>query len=93
LIVNWGVWLAINASIFQDKVSLLEIIAAQGLIILSNFPQLKGTGSVQVIQNKYVDTNIPLAYFEGASQNNNTQSEGEQFYIFILLTLFFSLWV
>jgi len=38
LIVTWGVWLVRNASFFHEKSSLLEIIATQGLNILSHFP-------------------------------------------------------
>jgi hypothetical protein len=40
-IICWGIWLARNKEIFQDKPSLPELTAAKGLAILSHFPQEK----------------------------------------------------
>jgi hypothetical protein len=41
LIVCWGIWLARNFVIFKDNPTLPELIASQGLSILSHFPQEK----------------------------------------------------
>jgi hypothetical protein len=41
LIICWGIWLARNKAIFQDRPSLPDCIVAQGLSILSHFPQEK----------------------------------------------------
>jgi hypothetical protein len=55
LLIIWGAWLARNASIFQDRNSILDIIVAQGLSILSHFPQDKGTAPVRFVQQEHVD--------------------------------------
>lgn len=68
--------MARNASIFQDINSIPDINAAQGLSILSHFPQDKGTAPVRFIQQEQVDFSRPWAYFDGASQNNNAQCVG-----------------
>ena len=47
LIHIWGVWIAQNKAIFQDKTSSPEATAKQGLGILSYFPQTKDDPSVR----------------------------------------------
>jgi hypothetical protein len=41
LLISWGVWLARNSTIFQDKASVAELVAAKSLSILEHFPQEK----------------------------------------------------
>jgi hypothetical protein len=72
LILNWGFGLARNAMIFQDKSSLPELLVSQGLSILEHFPQEKGVRRGRVLQEVSVDSNRPWAFFDGASQENNT---------------------
>jgi ribonuclease HI len=38
-----------------------------------------GTWPIIIIQKELVDPSIPWAYFDGSSQNNNTQSRGGAF--------------
>jgi hypothetical protein len=59
LILNWGIWLAKNAMIFQDKPSLLELLVIHGLSILENYPQENGVRRGRVIQEVSVDPNRP----------------------------------
>jgi ribonuclease HI len=68
-IINWGIWLARNTTIFLDKASSPEKTAAQSLSILSHFPQTKKGPSIQPIQTETIDKSKPWAYFDGASQN------------------------
>jgi hypothetical protein len=68
--------LAHNKAIFQDFPSLPEIIVAQGLSILSHFPQEKDIPAIHIIQPELIDRSSPWAYFDGASQNENQQCGG-----------------
>jgi ribonuclease HI len=69
LLVSWGIWLARNSTIFKDKASIPEIIAAQGLSILSHFPQEKDIPAICINLPELIDSSNPWAYFDGASQN------------------------
>lgn len=71
LILSWGVWLARNASIFQENPSSPERVAIQGLGILSHFPQEKGSSPIWPVQEITVDFSS-----DGASQNNYQQCVG-----------------
>jgi hypothetical protein len=70
LIINWGVWLAQNSVIFNEKYSIPEHIVAQSLSILSHFPQGKDEPQVRNVVAETVDQTKPWAYFDGASQND-----------------------
>lgn len=76
LILSWGVWLARNASIFQENPSSPERVAIQGLGILSHFPQEKGSSPIWPVQEITVDFSYPWAFPDGASQNNYQQCVG-----------------
>jgi hypothetical protein len=67
LIMNWGIWLARNATIFRDKPSLPEILVIQGLRILEHFPQEKEDKGGKFFQYLTVDSNYRLDFFYGAS--------------------------
>jgi hypothetical protein len=53
LLISWGTWLAQNASIFNDRPSLLEIIVRQALSILSHFPQEKSCPTNQILYDGF----------------------------------------
>lgn len=49
LIIDWGIWIARNNSIFQGKHTCSEVIVVNSLGILSFYPQEKGVMSVRTI--------------------------------------------
>jgi hypothetical protein len=69
LIISWGVWLARNRAIFQEKATVAELVAAKSLSILEHFPQEKNAPSIRVSLPASIDHSIAWAYFDGASQN------------------------
>lgn len=71
LLINWGAWLARNASISNAHSSIPEHIVAEGLSILSHFPQGKDHNPVRPVVEELVDHSRPWAYFDGASQNDS----------------------
>jgi ribonuclease HI len=76
LIVCWGIWLARNSVIFKDKPTLPDLIASQGLSILSHFPQEKDIPAICVYQPESIDKSRPWDFFDGASQNDNQSCGG-----------------
>jgi hypothetical protein len=70
LLVIWGVWLARNSIIFNEKPMVLERTATHSLAILSSFPQESGTVKIRNIQEEEIDITRPWGFFDGASQNN-----------------------
>jgi len=68
-----------NASIFNDRSSILECIASHGLSILSNFPQGKDHNLVKPEVEELVDHSMPWAYFDEASQNDGLFCKGGVF--------------
>jgi hypothetical protein len=69
LLISWGIWLARNSTIFKEKATVPEIIAATSLSILAHFPQEKNKPAIRAIQPELIDSSLPWAYFDGASQN------------------------
>jgi hypothetical protein len=59
-----------------------NIIVAQGLSILSHFPQGKDHKPVRAIMEETVDSSRPWAYFDGASQNDSQISGGGLSFIY-----------
>jgi hypothetical protein len=47
-----------------------EVVVAQGMGILSHFPQSKDLGPPRFLWEVEVDHSKPWAYFDGASQQN-----------------------
>eukprot|EP00253_Pinus_taeda_P014042 PITA_14042 len=70
IIFFWGVWLARNNSIFQDKTTPTSVIASNCAAIYSAIPALE----VKSIPNRdkpfTIREGIPWAFYDGASQNN-----------------------
>lgn len=67
LIICWGIWLARNNSIFHDPLKATNLVATQGLSILS-FPQEKGALAIRIITEESINKQIPSGYFDGAAQ-------------------------
>ena len=58
LIHIWGVWIAQNKAILQDKTSSLEATTKQVLEILSFFPPTKDAPSVRAVIEEHIDPSM-----------------------------------
>eukprot|EP00253_Pinus_taeda_P033161 PITA_33161 len=70
LIISWGIWIARNRSIFQDKGTPIAITASQSTAIFSSIPEPKEAHSQRIVPEMQITEGIPWAFFDGASQNN-----------------------
>ena len=71
LTLIWGIYLAQNTTIFQEKASPTEVLAKQGLDLLSFFPQIKDALAIHVSVEDSIDHSFPWDFFDGASQEHN----------------------
>jgi hypothetical protein len=69
LFISWGIWSVRNSVIFKEKAIVPEIIAATSLSIFAHFPQEKNKPVIRAIHPELIDSSLPWAYFDGASQN------------------------
>jgi hypothetical protein len=70
LIVAWGIWLARNAQVFEEKLTLHLHCATQGLDIVSSFVQIKVNKIPRHIVTKVINGSRPWAYIDGASHRD-----------------------
>ena len=70
LIITWGIWIARNRLIFDDKWTEPDIVAAQCIGTLQHFPQLKNTKPKRRVGVLELDKSIPWAFFDGPAQGN-----------------------
>eukprot|EP00253_Pinus_taeda_P016222 PITA_16222 len=70
-IICWGVWIARNRSIFNDKTLPVEAIAIQRSAILSSIPDPEDTRKKSQSREEQIRSGLSWAYFDGASQNNS----------------------
>lgn len=70
LIISWGVWIARNRSIFQDKETPVTIRAIQSISIYTSIPEPEEIQPQRRDTEVHITEGIPWAYFDGASQNN-----------------------
>eukprot|EP01018_Ginkgo_biloba_P023075 Gb_32325 [translate_table: standard] len=70
LIVAWGVWLAQNASIFDEQEILPIQCALQSKTILDSFKQIHKEKSVRRVTEEQIDKKGAWAYFDGACQGS-----------------------
>lgn len=75
-IVIWGIWLAQNKVIFQDKWTPPSIVAAQSLGILHFFPRSIEKGGPRILRDIGIDKSFPWAFFDGASQGTPSRCGG-----------------
>jgi len=68
--ICWGVWIATNRSIFQDKETQVPVTAIQIVSIYSSIPEPEDNKTPRQDKGKQIKEGIPWAYFDGASQNN-----------------------
>jgi len=68
LIICWGVWLARNKCIFQDKGTLVTATAIQCVSIYSSIPEPEEKKSQTHNKTVHIKEGIPWAFFDGASQ-------------------------
>jgi hypothetical protein len=69
-IIFWGIWLARNSLIFQEKTIAPQVTAAQSLSIFSHFSQNPTKSGPKSHTPEQIYFTKPWAYFDGASQNN-----------------------
>jgi hypothetical protein len=82
LLINWGVWLSRNSSIFKEKSSIPELIAAQSLSILSHFPQGKDGSTIRQVTKESVDHSRSWAFLMEPHKMKVCCVEVEQFYTY-----------
>jgi len=70
LLVIWGIWLARNKAIFNDKPSLPEITAVQSVGLFKSLPEHLRAAKQRRVLDVEIDRSRPWAFFDGASQNN-----------------------
>jgi hypothetical protein len=68
--IAWGIWLARNLKLFEGQETLLLKCAIQSLNILNVYPQVEEKQKRPSRKVEVINTNIPWAYFDGASQVN-----------------------
>lgn len=69
-IICWGVWLARNRAIFQDKGTQPSVTAIQAISIYSSIPEPEAKRPQNINKTVQIKDGIPWAFFDGASQNN-----------------------
>lgn len=74
LIFFWGVWLARNKALFQDKDSLTATIAISCAAIYSAIPLPASKDTQKKQKPVSLMEGIPWAFFDGASQNNKAEA-------------------
>eukprot|EP00253_Pinus_taeda_P010845 PITA_10845 len=70
LIFCWGVWLARNKSLFQDKDTPTSVIATNITAIYTALPPPEDKKPKSKQKPIIIQEGIPCGYFDGASQNN-----------------------
>eukprot|EP00253_Pinus_taeda_P030442 PITA_30442 len=71
-ILCWGIWIARNRSIFNEKATPVEVIAIQSSAILASIPEPEGPSSPNHRKDILIKDGIPWAFFDGAAQNNSS---------------------
>ena len=71
-----GVWLAKNSTIFQYKVTILEVIVANSVAILGFYPQIGRSRGVREICPEEIDRGRPWGFFDGTSQGQPVKCGG-----------------
>ena len=84
LIVSWGTWIARNMVIFRDSMIRVALPASEWVSIYETIPIPKENQSARVIREEEIRGDIPLAYFDGASDFMNRCGAG--------LTIHFPSW-
>jgi len=70
LLVIWGIWLARNQAIFNDKPSLPEHTSAMAVGMFNAFPEHIRAAKQKRDLEVDIDRSVPWGFFDGAAQNN-----------------------
>jgi len=70
LLVIWGIWLARNKAIFDDKPSLSEHISALAVGMFNSIPEHIRAAKQKRDLEVEIDRTVPWGFFDGAAQNN-----------------------
>ena len=65
VIVSWGIWLSRNAIIFQEKFTLLEIVARNSVAILGFYPVTGRMRGLKMICPEEIDRGRPYELIIG----------------------------
>jgi len=76
LLVTWGIWLARNKVIFNDKPSLPEITSAMAVGLYNAFPEHIRAAKQKRDLEVNIDRTVPWGFFDGAAQNNSCGGGG-----------------
>lgn len=66
----WGVWIARNKSLFQEKDTPVSVTATNCAAIYSAIPVTESKNPHKLIKPVTIQEGFPWAFFDGASQNN-----------------------
>jgi hypothetical protein len=80
--------MAWNALRFKGQETIPDLVAAQGLSILSYFPQYKDSQAICVVTVEQIDFSIPWDFFYGASLKNNQSCGGGGCHVPVTTTFF-----
>jgi hypothetical protein len=69
VIISWGIWLARNASLFEDSHIPPIQCASRGLSILKKFHQEKMGKHQRLVVEEVVDKSGTWDYFDGVTQD------------------------
>jgi len=70
LLVIWGIWLARNQAIFNDKPSLTEHTSAMAVGMFNAIPEHIKDAKQKRDLEVDIDRTVPWGFFDGAAQNN-----------------------
>lgn len=70
LLVIWGIWMARNSAIFQEKASTPELTSALAVGLFNSFPEHVRAANQRRTMEVEIDRSVPWGFFDGAAQNN-----------------------
>jgi ribonuclease HI len=71
LIICWGIWIARNKAIFENKHVSIAHISLQCINIFSAFPQKSTSSSTpRITPPPTINSEVPWAFFDGAAQRS-----------------------
>lgn len=76
VIVSWGIWLARNARIYQDKFTHPEVVAANCVAIMGSYPMNGRSRGTRMLFRQVIDRGRPWVFFDGALQGQPVSCGG-----------------
>ncbi|WP_216647585.1 hypothetical protein, partial [Shigella sonnei] len=65
LIICWGIWIARNRNIFQEKETEAELIIVHCLSIYKNISDSEEEKEPRKVEEEQIKDGVPWAYFDG----------------------------